>query len=348
MHMPNEETTSTSELERRIVQSWPARDWSETHVVLAVSGGADSVALLRAMVALKELHGGRGRIFVAHVNHGLREQAADDAEWLRGLCERLSVELEIATVDVAAIAAAKGDGWEAAARLARYEALQGIAERRGARFVATAHTADDQVETILHRVLRGTGIEGLAGMMRVRPLSASIALVRPMLNVSRREVIEYLAAMGQEYRTDATNQDTRWTRNRLRNELLPILREQYNAAVDGALTRLAVQAAEVQQVMAELAAGMARECMAVNGGVVRIDRNQLKPQSLAIVREVLKYAWRQQGWSEQSMGFHEWQTLAATAFSQSAQPFCLPGGIQISCAGQFIELRLLAGRRDIT
>ncbi len=343
MHMPNEETTSNSELERRIAQSWPARDWSETHVVLAVSGGADSVALLRAMVALKEVHGGRGQLFVAHVNHGLREQAADDAEWLRGLCERLSVALEIAKVDVAAIAAAKGDGWEAAARMARYEALQEVAERRGARFVATAHTADDQVETVLQRMLRGTGIEGLAGMARVRLLSPSVALVRPMLNVIRREVIDYLAAIGQDFRTDATNNDTRWTRNRLRHELLPNLREQYNAGVDGAITRLATQAGEVQQVMAELAAGVAAECVATDTGVVRIDCVKLRLHPPVVVREVLKQAWRLQRWPEQAMGYDEWQTLAAMAFSEAPQALNLPGNIQVRHTGQFIELSSLAG-----
>ncbi len=349
MQMPNNEKTLTCDLEKRLSLSWPVREWCDTHVVLAISGGADSVALLRAMLALKCMHGGRGQLFVAHVNHGLRGQVAEeDATWLQALCKQFDLPLEIAKVDVGAFEAANGDGWEAAARMARYEALREIAEQRGARFIVTAHTVDDQIETVLHRILRGTGIEGLAGIARVRPLSPSVALVRPILNVTRYELLEYLAALGQEYRTDATNCDNRWTRNRLRNELLPVLRGRYNAGVDGALTRLALQAAEVQQVVAELAIDMAGECVVANSQMIRIDSDKLKKRPLAIVREVLKYAWRKQRWPEQSMGYNEWQLLAAMVFEESAQSTNFPGSIQARCTGQIVELLLLDSCHDNT
>src|SRR5215210_5078550 len=110
-------TENGQELERRLAESWPVREWCDTHVVLGVSGGADSVALLRAIVALKERHGGPGEHCVAHLNHGQRGSAADaDEGWLRSLCERLNVPLEVGRADVSAIAARQGDGWEAAAR----------------------------------------------------------------------------------------------------------------------------------------------------------------------------------------------------------------------------------------
>src|SRR6185436_2040927 len=106
---------------------------------------------------------------------GLRGSTADtDEAWMKALCARLQYPLEVGRVDVAAIAAGQRDGWEAAARSARYDFLTAAAERVGARFVVTAHTANDQVETVLHRILRGTGIDGLSGMARVRPLSASV------------------------------------------------------------------------------------------------------------------------------------------------------------------------------
>ena len=163
-----------------------------------------------------------GKLYVAHLNHGLRGSAADaDEVWLRSLCERLKLMLDVEKMDVSAIAAEQGDGWEAAARSARYNFLRRAAERIGGRFVATAHTANDQVETVLHRILRGTGIEGLGGDGESEAAYAGIALVRPMLTLTRRDVVEYLSAIGQDYRTDATNQDTQWTRNRLRHELLP-------------------------------------------------------------------------------------------------------------------------------
>ncbi len=326
-------------LQTRLAESWPLREWCDCHVVLGVSGGPDSVAMLRAIAELKEQSACRGKLFVAHLNHGLRRQAADDdAAWLKALCDRLNVPLEIGRTDVAAIAATQGDGWEAAARTARYEFLRQTAERLGARFVATAHTADDQVETILHRILRGTGIEGLAGMSKVRPLSTSVALVRPLLTVSRCAVLQYLAAIGQDYRTDASNQNTQWTRNRLRQELLPHLRERYNTKVDAAIVRLAAQANESQQVIIGLAAALARDCVAVKTANARIDCRTLEGQPAIIVREVCKQTWSQAGWPEQSMGFDQWQQLAAIVSGAIMQPVNLPGKIRAYRDGPFLVL----------
>ena len=337
-------TLNGHELERRLAENWLVREWCDTHVVLGVSGGADSVALLRAMAALKESHGGRGKLYVAHLNHGFRGSAADaDQGWLRSLCERLKLPLDVQKMDVSAIAAEQGDGWESAARSARYGFLQTVAERVGARFVVTAHTANDQVETVLHRILRGTGIEGLAGMAEARPLTPGVALVRPMLELKRHDVLEYLAAIGQDYRTDATNQDTRWTRNRLRNELLPQLRERYNPQVDAALLRLAAQAGEAQNVVARLAATLAERCVDVKISGAKVDCESLEGRPTIVVREVFKFAWRQAGWPEQSMGFEEWQQLAVLAEAEGSQTLNLPGGIRAKREGQLVVLEVLAG-----
>jgi tRNA(Ile)-lysidine synthase len=331
------------ELERRLAESWPVPEWCDTYVVLGVSGGADSVAMLRAMAAIKERHGGHGKLHVAHLNHGLRGSAADaDEGWIRLLCERFKLPLEVERIDVSAIAAKQGDGWEAAARTARYDFLRAAAERTGARFVATAHTADDQVETVMHRILRGTGMDGLAGMAKARPLAAGVALVRPMLDLNRQDVLEYLSAIEQDYRRDATNEDTRWTRNRLRHELLPQLRERYNPQVDAALLRLAAQAGEAQQVVAELAATLAEKCIGAKFTRAKVDCDALEGQPTIVIREVFKFAWRQAGWREQSMGFEEWQQLAALATTKSFQSLNLPGGIRAKFDGQFVFLEVLA------
>ena len=146
------------------------------------------------------------------------------------LCRRLSVTCEVGRVAVDRLAAESGDGIEAAARTARYHFLEQTAGRLGARFVATAHTADDQAETILHRIIRGTGIRGLSGMARARPLGHA-TLIRPLLGVRRAELQTYLDALGQPYRHDQSNADLRFTRNRIRHQTMPQLREQYNAGV---------------------------------------------------------------------------------------------------------------------
>jgi tRNA(Ile)-lysidine synthase len=332
-------TGNRHELEKRLAECWPARGWCDSHVVLAVSGGPDSVALLCAMVALKDDIGGRGKLYVAHLNHGLRGSAADTDElWLRAFCERLNLPLHVGKSDVAAIAARQGDGWEAAARTARYDFLRQAAEQTGARFVATAHTADDQVETVLHRILRGTGIEGLAGMPQFRPLSTSVAIVRPLLTMHRCDVLAYLAAIGQDFRTDATNEDVQWTRNRLRNELLPHLRERYNPKVDTTLVNLAAQAGEAHQVILSLAAGIARDCVVADPIQVRIDCGKLAGQPAIVVREICKLAWRQAGWPELSMGFDQWQQLATLADGADVQVINLPSNIRARRGDGFLVL----------
>jgi len=339
--------------EDRFEQAWPALGWRDTHVVLAISGGADSVAMLRAAEVVKRRRGGNGKLFVAHLNHSLRGCESDaDAEWIADLCRQLGIPSEIGKCDLAAIAENQGDGMEAAARTARYDFLRHAAERVGARYVAVAHTADDQIETVLHRILRGTAIAGLCGIPRSRPLARSVSLIRPLLNARRREVLEYLEAIGQSFRTDNSNADTRWTRNRLRHELLPTLRDVYNADIDAALLRLAAQASESQKLIAHTASQLAIECVTIEYGTapeveprqairVRIDAECLTNQPPLIAREVCKTAWESAGWRLQAMGFEQWQQLAEFAAGENTSPAVhLPGGVRARRDGRHLILQI--------
>ncbi|MEJ5277520.1 MAG: tRNA lysidine(34) synthetase TilS, partial [Thermogemmata sp.] len=214
--------------------------------VVGVSGGADSVALLRALVAA-----GRS-VTAAHVHHGLRGAEADaDEEFVRGLCQRLGVRYEGRRVEVSAW----GRNVEAAGRRARYAFFAEVAQRTGAQWVAVAHTADDQAETILHRLIRGTGLSGLRGMAAERALAlpggGNVPLVRPLLTVRRQQVREYLRQLGQDYREDSSNRNLAYTRNRIRHEVMPLL-ESFNPRVVEALCRLGEQAAEADEVLARL------------------------------------------------------------------------------------------------
>jgi tRNA(Ile)-lysidine synthase len=339
MNLPSEH-----ELEIAVANAWPTHSWCDSHVVLGVSGGADSVAMLRAVVGLKARAGGSGRLFVAHLHHGMRGPAADeDQAWLVGVCRRLDVPLELGQAAVAALAAADGDGWEAAARAARYAFLRQSAERIGARFVAVAHTADDQAETVLHRLLRGTGLAGLAGIPRVRALSPSVSLVRPLLEVRRPDVLQYLAALGQDFRQDASNADSRWTRNRLRNELLPLLRAGYNPEVDQSLRRLARQAGQAQQLVTELAAKLAEGCLTTDSvaesSITRIHCRVLAGQMPLVVSEVCKVAWKQVGWPLQAMGFHEWRLMVEMVKGEPcATAVNFPGNVRAWREGEELVL----------
>ena len=183
--MPDEKKMPLHPFETRLADSWPPENWKDLTVLVAVSGGGDSVGLLRGLAALKPP--GEGRLIAAHVNHKLRGVDSDaDQEFVRGLCRQLELACEVATATVDT-AGSRGQGIEATARRARYAALEEMAGRVGARFVVTAHTADDQAETILHRILRGTGLRGLSGMSRSRPLGPA-TLLRPLLGTGRAGV----------------------------------------------------------------------------------------------------------------------------------------------------------------
>ena len=241
----------------------------------------------------------------------------------------MELPCEIGRADVAALADCQGDGLEAAARTARYQFLRQTAQRLGARFVAAAHTADDQVETVLQRLLRGTGVAGLAGMPTSRPLSPAVQLVRPLLGVRRRDILRFLAQIGQDFRTDASNSDRRLTRNRIRHELLPILRADFNAHLDDAILRLARQAGETQQPIAELAEKLLRRAITISPEQLRVDCRSLAKESPLLVREACKIAWTAAGWPLRNMGFDEWQQIQwMTAADSMADAINLPGGFR--------------------
>jgi tRNA(Ile)-lysidine synthase len=180
--------------------------------------------------------------------------------------------------------------------------------------VATGHTADDQAETVLLRILRGTGIAGLAGIRRHRQLTPGVSLVRPLLNVSRDQAREYVESLGQGYRDDRSNSDLRYTRNRVRHELLPHLADQYNPGVVDALTRLAGLAEGVQDVVASLLGDLQTRCVRVDSpDQVTVDCRELASVSRYLVRELLIAVWQQQGWPLQAMGYERWEQLADLA-----------------------------------
>jgi tRNA(Ile)-lysidine synthase len=256
-------------LESKLAEAWPPAQWADVTVLVALSGGADSVALLRAMAALKR--GGAGRLCAAHLNHQLRTDAEEDEQFVVELCGRLGVTCEVGRVAVDRLAAESSVGIESAARTARYRFLEQAAGRLGARFVVTAHTADDQAETVLHRILRGTGIRGLAGMARARPLGHA-TLIRPLLGVRRAELRVYLDDLAQPHRRDSSNLDLRFTRNRIRRRLLPRLQRQFNPDAVEALLRLGNLAGEVQAVIDGLVDEWFDRCVTVEApDAVRID-----------------------------------------------------------------------------
>ncbi len=208
-------------------------------VIVAVSGGADSLALLHALNDLRREESLPFFIYVAHLNHGLRGRAArEDAAFVREEARRLGLPCAVGEVEARTYSLRCGLSLEDGARRLRYRFLLQLARRTGATRVAVGHHRDDQVETLLLHFLRGTGLEGLAGMKYKRPLDEGITLIRPLLEVSREEVERFCRDKALTPRLDESNLDTAFMRNRLRLELLPLLEKEYNPGVRRALQRL--------------------------------------------------------------------------------------------------------------
>ena len=200
-------------------------------VLVALSGGPDSVALLRLLREL-EAAGELSVAGVAHLNHGLRDAANGDEEFCRTLAAELGLAFRCDLIDVRARAARLRTSLEDAGRQARYELFERVATELGADVIATGHTRDDQAETFLLRLLRGAGPRGLAG---IHPRSGRV--VRPLLDVGRDELRAYLAALGQPFREDESNRDLTIPRNRIRHELLPVLTRDFSPGITDVLAR---------------------------------------------------------------------------------------------------------------
>jgi tRNA(Ile)-lysidine synthase len=213
---------------------------SDGTVVVAISGGADSTALLLAIEELRTNHKLHTAICVAHLDHKLRKTSSKDAKWVADLAAKLGFKSVIGRSKVAEAARAENDNLEQAAREARYAFLERTAKRVSANYVLTAHTMDDQAETILLRLMRGSAGAGLGGMESLRPLAknSSIKLARPLLWARRVETEAYCRLRKVEFLSDEMNDDQRFARVKVRKQLLPLM-QSFNNRIVEALSRTA-------------------------------------------------------------------------------------------------------------
>lgn len=327
--LPNPQVMST--FPQRFLESWPPEAWHGRVTLVAVSGGADSMALLRVMSDSVDPTG-RSKLHVVHVNHGLRGLASDDDQrFVVDSAKSLGLSVHTLSLSAEALSPERtADGLEAAAREARYDFFQEVAQKVEARYLVTAHHQDDQIETVLHRILRGTGIAGLKGIAQARQWLPGVGLVRPLLPFTRNEIIDYLNSISQPWREDATNASHDFTRNKIRNDLLPKLREAFGDQVDQSIYRLSQQATECQAVIDDLVDKLMEDVITIaNSSAVHIDLSKLKGARPYLVRELLVRVWREQQWPRQDMTQLHWQKLSELAFGQTdAVADVLPGAIR--------------------
>lgn len=310
---------------------------ADCHVLVGVSGGADSVALLYL------LHHLRPRLSfaltAAHLHHGLRGAEADaDAEFVQTLCWRLGVPCVVERVAVQEHARARGISVEMAGRELRYAFFARVAATVGADRVATAHHADDQVETLLLRLLRGTSLQGLGGLAPLGGRSG-LTLIRPLLDVRHAELVAFLKRHRLRWREDASNADTKLLRNRVRHELLPFLEERFQPTVRAALQRTATVLRDEQAWLAELIQPLARRARTPAGGLrVAV----LRRLPLAARRRILMAWLLERGLDPARVDFQLLERVEAW-LERPAGPLSLPGRQSLRRTGSSLEL-VPAGR----
>ena len=311
----------------------------EGKLLVAVSGGLDSMALIDLLkVAAPPL---QLELVVAHFNHKLRGAASDsDQQFVEEYCINANLPIRLGGAAVREMASLNRSNLEAAARLARYRWLATQAQEAAARWLATAHHADDQAETVLHHLFRGTHLRGLRGIAARRKTGEGIVLIRPLLGVTRRELEAYMRANGLCFRDDRTNQDVSFTRNWLRHAILGPLKERYGDQVIRRVSALAREAGRnhrrgVRQARRLLAQAERPRV----GNTVILDATVLRDHRFEIVAEAFILLWRRENWPRSAMTRLHWERLVGLLmYSKTSADF--PGRIRAERRGSVLRIAL--------
>lgn len=306
-------------------------------VIVGVSGGADSVALL---AVLRELAPRRGwDLHVAHLDHGLRPDSPDDARWVAQLAHSWDVPCHTARMDIPALARKRRIGIEEASRLGRYRFFRRLAGRVGASVVAVAHHRDDNVETVLQRICRGTHLRGLAGIAPVRSMGGGLLLVRPLLCVTRSRIERFLSERELSWRVDATNRQTRYDRNFIRHELLPLLRDRLNPRVDRAVDRLSRGAAAADTFLRRAARrALAQATLSAGDSELVLDKAVLARLDPAPLGVCVRLMLERMGRGLKDVSAEHFSRLEETIHGRIEQIWTLPGQIRVRPAGKRLIL----------
>lgn len=317
-------------------------------MVVAVSGGPDSVALLDA---LKRLIANAAplidhetpsvpsetQLVVAHFNHAQRGLESDaDMEWVERLASSYALPCICSTLALPESTTAGAGVSEAFLRQARHRFLKTIASQLGAAWIATGHTSDDLVETMLHHLLRGTGPAGLASIAPMRRINRHTQLVHPLLGVSKTIVLEYLAQHGIEYRIDPSNASDRYTRNRIRHQLLPYLRDFAGSPRLDERLRITSQWIREEHAVIEQLASEWLIAASIEHGEDHFELSLEPTRATAwpVIREALVQRWHARAWPLREMGARHWERLRRLIerawISPHPQRLQLPGAIEVS------------------
>jgi tRNA(Ile)-lysidine synthase len=264
----------------------------QRRILLAVSGGVDSTALIHVMVRLRDAGLLNAELLCAHINHQLRDRHADEDErFVVDLAATLNIEVVTTRIDVRCFARQHRLSVETAARQLRLDSLLRIAQDKDCELIATGHQKDDNAETLIQRLTRGTGFRGLAGIRPVRDLADGLKLARPLLCVTRLEILDYLQLQKIQWRTDHTNEDCAYRRNFIRHRLLPALQQESSDDLVERLFVLSQAARRFDEMIAaktnELWASTTEHARSKIILDVELLRNQPRPIQIELIRRSL-------------------------------------------------------------
>jgi len=299
--------------------------------LLAVSGGADSTALLYAVSALKTANVLNADIMCAHINHQLRGADADlDEDFVVGRSRDLNIPITTKRLDVRGFARKNELSIETAARQLRIETLLDIAKANKCKYIATAHHKNDNAETILQRLVRGTGFRGLAGIWPVRIFTDDIRFVRPLLCLSRDEIIEYLRKRNLKWRRDHTNADCTYRRNFIRHRLLPALQQDCSGSVVQELARLADSARKFYSLVCNCADKAWTELADLSRNKVMLHLDMFLTQPNAVKVELIRRSLTAVGSGERNLTQRHYERILQLARRQvSNKKIELPHGFVV-------------------
>ncbi|MEB3103274.1 tRNA lysidine(34) synthetase TilS [Paenibacillaceae bacterium T2] len=307
-------------------------------VVVAVSGGPDSVALLHVLYRLSPSW--RWRLVVAHVNHQFRiEESAKEAWLVERLAAEWGLSFELSVIDVPKYREESGMNAQAAAREKRYAFLSETAEKYDAGKIALGHHADDQAETVMMRILRGTGPSGLAGIP-LRRNEKNTELVRPLLRIYKSELLEYCAQEGLPTVTDSSNELRKYFRNRIRLDVLPFLAK-YNEQLPQSLNRLAEQMRAEDDFMEQETHRLAETLLERERGELRFSRKSLQGVPLALQRRLIKLILSYLASHLEYVDFVMIESIRTAVLREGASTFTLDLGREVRLIREYDRIRLL-------
>ena len=225
------------------------------NIIACVSGGADSMAMLNALINLKKITK-YNELVVCHVNHMLRKEAEEETEFVKDFCEKHDIRCFVKYVDINAIAKENKIGLEEAGRKERYKFFNEIKERENINKIAVAHNKKDNSETVLMHLLRGSGLNGLTGIHPVRDY-----YIRPIIKCTREEIEDYLKDNNIEFKVDKSNEESDYTRNKIRNELIPNLEKEFNENIVDSLDRLSELVSDEEDYLKEETEKAFKKCI---------------------------------------------------------------------------------------